>query len=114
MENGHFEFQIFEGAVGTEIRESFGELLGRGVGWEGFYWVGSGRAKSFSYRVQAIRIPSQNGDSKISIRGVCEYSTYACAACRSLTRSFVNASFRTMRLLWMWLGGDISCIRSDS
>lgn len=44
MENGYFEFQVFKGAVGADVRESGGELLGRSVRREGFYWVWSGRA----------------------------------------------------------------------
>lgn len=70
MENSYFELQVLERAVGADVRESFGEFLGRGVCGEGFYWVGSGGAESFSYCIQVFRIPSQNGDSEISMRWV--------------------------------------------
>ena len=33
MENGYFELQALEGAVGADVRGSFGELVGR-LGWE--------------------------------------------------------------------------------
>lgn len=100
MKNSHLELQVLEGAMGADVGESFGELLGRGVGGKGFYWVGSGRADSFRYRIQIIRISSQNSDGKISMRWMCENSTYACAAGRSLCRKAVNASMGMARLLW--------------
>ena len=86
MENGYFELQVLEGAVGADFRESFGELLGRGVGRKGFYRVGSGRPQSYSYCIQVFRIPSQNSDGEISMRWMGEYSTYTCTAGRSLRR----------------------------
>ena len=67
MKNSYFELQVLEGVVGADVRECLGELLGRGVRRKGFYWVGSGRAESFSYRVQVFRIPSQNSDSEVSL-----------------------------------------------
>ena len=44
----YFKLQVLKGAVGADIRESSGELFGRGVGRERFYWIGSGQAKSSS------------------------------------------------------------------
>lgn len=40
MEDGHFELQLFEEAVGADGSKSFGELLRRGVGGESFHWLG--------------------------------------------------------------------------
>lgn len=91
MEHGDLKLQVFEGAVRADLRESFGELLGRGVGREGFYWIGSRRAECFGYGLQIVRIASQESDGKVSVRWVCEYSTYACATSRSLRRNPVNA-----------------------
>ena len=68
MEDGHFELQLFEGAVGADGSKSFGELLRSGVGGESFHWVGSGRAESLGYRVEVVRVPSQNSNGKISKR----------------------------------------------
>ena len=84
MENSYFEFQVVESAVGADVRESFGKLLGRGVARKCFYWIGSGRTESSRYCVQIIRVSSQNSDGKVSMGWMCEYSTYACAAGRSL------------------------------
>lgn len=99
MENGYFELQALEGAVGVDVRESFGELFGRSVGWEGFYWVGSRRAECFSYRIQVVRIPSQNSDGEISMGWMGKYSTYTCTAGRSLRRDVVNTSIKMARRL---------------
>ena len=68
MEDGHFELQLFGGAAGADGSKSFGELLRRGVGGESFHWVGSGRAESLVYRVEIVRVPSQNSNGKISLR----------------------------------------------
>ena len=67
MEDGYFELQPFEGAVGANVGEGFGELLRRCIRGESFYWVGSGRAEPPSNRIKVIRIPSQDSDGKISM-----------------------------------------------
>lgn len=67
MEDGHFESQLSQEAVGAEVRESFGELLWRGVCGESFYWVGCGL---FPSRMKNFRVPSQHGDGQISLRWV--------------------------------------------
>lgn len=97
MKDGYFELQVLEGCMGADVRERFGELLGRGIGRKGFYWVGSERAKSFSHRVQVLRVPSQDSDGEIAMSWVCEHSTYAGAAGWSLKRKGVNASIRIAR-----------------
>ncbi len=86
MEDGHFELQACKGVMGADVRESLREFLWRGVGGESFYWIRSGGAESLGYRIQVVRIPSENRYCKVSMRWVCEYSTDAFAASRSLVR----------------------------
>ena len=99
MEDSDFELQIFEGAVLADVREGGREFLGRGVGGESFYGVGSGGAKFLGYRVQVFRIPSQDGDGKISVRRVCEDSTDTSSTGGTLMRRAVNAFLSMARLL---------------
>ena len=70
MEDGHFELQPLERAVGANVGEGFGELLRRCVRGESLYCVGSGGAESHSYRIKVVRIPSQHSDGKIAMRWV--------------------------------------------
>ena len=70
MEDGHFELQPLERAVGANVGEGFGELLRRCAGGESFYCVGSGGAESPSYRIKVVRILSQHSDGKIAMRWV--------------------------------------------
>lgn len=99
VEDGYFELQVLEGAVGMYIRESFGELLRRCVCGKSVYRVGSGRAESFSYCVLIVPISSQNSEGEIFMGCVGEYSTDTCAACRSLKVAFVYACIRMARRL---------------
>lgn len=68
MEGGYLELKLSEEVVGAEVREIFGELLRRGVCGESFYWVGCGGSELFRSRMKIFRVPSQDGDGKISLR----------------------------------------------
>ena len=100
MEDSDFELQIFEGAVLADVRESSREFLGRGIGRESFYGVRSRGAKCLGCCIQIFRVPSQDGNGKISVRRVCEDSTDTSPTGGTLMRRSVNAFLSMARLPW--------------